>query len=154
MKSTSRRQAGFGYIAAIMIVVVLATLATAAVRLTTTQQASSDQDILAARALQAARAGNELGLHRALVNNASGNCTSFFVGMGNGMSVQVNCNATRYFEGESAPGVPIEKIIYEIDATACSSATACPDPAQVATPNYVERRRVVTACIRTDRTDC
>jgi MSHA biogenesis protein MshP len=151
MKNSMRAQNGFGYIAAIVIVVILATLATAAVRLNTTQQASSSQDILSARALQAARAGNELGLYRALV---SGNCANTFVGMGSGMSVQVNCNATRYFEGESAPGVQIEKIIYEIDAVACNSSTACPDPSLVATPDYVERRRVVTACIRADNSDC
>ena len=151
MKNLMRRQAGFGYIAAIVIVVILAILATAAVRLNTTQQASSNQDLLSARALQAARAGNEIGLHRALVG---GTCANTFVGLANGMSVQVNCNATRYYEGESAPGTPIEKIIYEIDAVACNATTACPDPAKVATPDYVERRRVVTACIRADNSDC
>ncbi len=151
MKNLMRRQAGFGYIAAIVIVVILAILATAAVRLNTTQQASSNQDVLSARALQAARAGNEIGLHRALVG---GTCANTFVGLANGMSVQVNCNATRYFEGESAPGTPIEKIIYEIDAVACNSTTACPGPALVTTPDYVERRRVVTACIRADNSDC
>lgn len=151
MNYSMRQQAGFGYIAAIVIVVILATLATAAVRLNTTQQASSNQDILSARALQAARAGNELGLHRALVN---ANCANAFFDMGNGFSVQVKCSSTRYFEGESAPGAPIEKIIYEIDAIACNSAIACPDPARVPTPDYVERRRVVTACVRANNTDC
>lgn len=146
-----RRQAGFGYIAAIVIVVILATIATAAVRLNTTQQASSNQDLLAARALQAARAGNELGLYRALVGGA---CANDFVDMGNGFSVQVTCRSSKYYEGESAPGVPIEKIIYEIDAVACNSTSACPDAAKVALPDYVERRRVVTACARTDKTDC
>jgi MSHA biogenesis protein MshP len=151
MTQTTRRQDGFGYIAAIVIVVILATLATTAVRLNTTQQASSNQDVLSARALQAARAGNELGLHRALVG---GNCANILVNMGNGFSVQVNCAETHYFEGESAPGVPIEKIIYEVSAVACNSTTSCPDPAMVPTPDYVERRRVTTACIRADRTDC
>lgn len=151
MNHSTRRQTGFGYIAAIVIVVILATLATAAVRLNTTQQASSNLDVLAARALQAARAGNELGLHRALVGAI---CQDVFVNMGNGFSVQVKCSSTTYFEGESAPGVPIEKVIYEIDAVACNSTTACPDATMVATADYVERRRVVTACMRSDQTDC
>ena len=151
MNQMKCRQTGFGYIAAIVIVVILATLATAAVRLNTTQQASSNLDVLAARALQAARAGNELGLYRALVGAI---CEDAFINMGAGFSVQVKCRSAKFFEGESAPGVPIEKVIYEIDAVACNSASACPDAARVATAEYVERRRVVTACMRADQTDC
>ena len=151
MNYSKRRQTGFGYIAAIVIVVILAALATAAVRMNTAQQASSSQDVLSARALQAARAGNELGLYRALVDEK---CENTFLGMGDGIFVQVKCTPAKYWEGESTPGVPVEKTVYEIDAVACNSSASCPDNAMAPTPDYVERRRVVTACVRAGNSDC
>ncbi len=71
------RQSGFGAIAAIMILVMLAALAAALTRLGSTQQLTSAQDTLSARAWQAAKAGNEWGLYQALhrfftVTNGSG----------------------------------------------------------------------------------
>ena len=48
-------QRGFGAIVAIVILVIMATISAALVRLGTTQQVTSTQDILSARAWQTAR---------------------------------------------------------------------------------------------------
>lgn len=143
----NRYQQGFGYIAAIVIVVVLAALGVAAARLSTTQQTGANQDVLSARAWQAARAGTEWGMYRALRNQNCAAATT--INMGNGFNVTVNCAASTFFEGEleNPPGtyLPQGKTSYTITATACNSA-ACPDNARVADLEYTERRRVVTAC--------
>ena len=60
------RQHGFGAIAAIVVLVILAVLAAAIVSIGSTQQMTSAQDVLSARAWQGARAGNEWGLYQAL----------------------------------------------------------------------------------------
>ncbi|TRZ97734.1 MAG: hypothetical protein D4R84_04745 [Rhodocyclaceae bacterium] len=60
------RQQGFGAIAAIVILVILAVMGAAIVGISTSQQISSAQDVMSAKAWQAARAGNEWGLFKAL----------------------------------------------------------------------------------------
>ena len=159
-------QRGFGAIIAIVILVIMATLAAGLVRLGTTQQATSTQDILSARAWQVARAGNEWGLYQAL---KSGSCIgaagTLDLRATTGFSVTVSCSSQSlsntctcplstcpsppyppyYFcEGETSPGNPQAVTTYSIDAVACNSA-ACPDAALAATPGYVERRRLVIA---------
>ncbi|WP_342114821.1 MSHA biogenesis protein MshP [Pseudoduganella sp. OTU4001] len=144
-----RYQKGFGYIAAVVVVVVLAGLGVAAARLSTTQQTGSNQDMLSARAWQAARAGTEWGMYRALRNQSCAAATT--LNMGNGFRVTVNCTAKVFFEGEyeSAPDsgvfLPQGKTAFTITATACNS-NACPDNAGVTSLEYTERSRVVTAC--------
>ena len=151
-----KRQQGFGYIAAIVVVVILAALASAAIRLNTTQQASADQDVLSARALQTARAGTEWGLYRALNGGACTTTTLDFIPQ-NGFRVTVVCSSFVVREGQfpdpDNAGVllPRSKTIYTIEATSCNS-TACPNPAQMNTLYYTERRRVVTACSLNDKT--
>lgn len=141
-----RYQLGFGYIAAIVIVVVLALLGVAAARLTTTQQTSASQDLLSSRAWQAARAGTEWGMYRALrANTCGGPATT--LAMENGFSVTVQCTEFAFKEGETAPGVPQHKKIYTVTAVACDAAS-CPstDNATVAALQYTERSRVVSTC--------
>lgn len=138
-------QRGFGAIVAIIILVILATISAALVRLGTTQQATSTQDILSARAWQTARAGNEWGLYRVL--GLAGSCaplTTLDLRATTGFSVTVSCSARTFNEGETTPGVPQVTTTYSIEAVACNS-TACPDAALAATPGYVERKRVVMA---------
>lgn len=67
------RQRGFGVIAAIVILVILAGLGAFVVSISTTQSITFAQDIQGARAYQAARAGLEWGISRWL-NGAS--CSS------------------------------------------------------------------------------
>ncbi len=139
---------GFALIGAIVLVVVLAALATAIVRLNTTQQATSAQDIVSARGQQAARAAIEWGLYR--IRTGSGTCpatttlTSMFATTG--FNVTVSCTSNDYREGQTAPGVAITKRFYRIDAVACNAGTSCPANSQVGRADYVERRRVATSC--------
>ena len=138
-------QRGFGAIVAIVILVIMATISAALVRMGTTQQVTSTQDILSARAWQAARAGNEWGLYQAL---RSGSCIgatgSLNLRATTGFLVTVTCTAKTFNEGETSPGVPLVITTYSIEAVECNSA-ACPDAALAATPGYVERKRLVTA---------
>lgn len=141
-----QHQHGFGYIAAIVIVVVLALLGAAASRLTTTQQTSASQDLLSSRAWQAARAGTEWGMYRAIQDRSCVGATT--LAMENGFSVTVQCNEFPFLEGEVSPGVAQHKRVFTVTAVACN-APACPstDPVTVASLEYTERSRMVTACV-------
>lgn len=65
-----RRSAGVGIVTAIFLLVVLAGMGVAAVRIFNAQQAGSSLDLDGARAYQAARAGVEWGLFQQLRNNS------------------------------------------------------------------------------------
>lgn len=166
-QSAIGNQQGFGAIAAIMILVILALLASAIVSLSTTQQMTSAQDVMSAKAWQAARAGNEWGLYQALQSTGiwyeemANNPCPAGNGLGQGSSVSQTLNLTvdtgfyvtvtgdcwRYKEGETAPGAPQRVRMYRIKAVACSSATKCPEDnaSVVADASYIERTRVVMA---------
>lgn len=144
-----KSQRGFGAIAAIVILVLLAGLAGALVSLGTTQQLTSAQDVLSARAALAARAGNEWGLHRALKgdwNACAGVTESLDLTADSGFWVTTTCDSWTYNEGESVPGTARRVRVYRIHAVACPRAP-CPatDAATVAAPAYVERTRTVIA---------
>jgi MSHA biogenesis protein MshP len=139
-------QRGFGAIAAIVILVIMATISAALVRLGTTQQLTSAQDVMSARAWQAARAGNEWGLDRALSASSCFGPTSLDLRAATGFLVTVTCTARNFNEGESSPGVPLVVTTYSIEAVACNTGGAtCPDATMAATPGYVERKRLVMA---------
>ncbi|MDP2794371.1 MAG: prepilin-type N-terminal cleavage/methylation domain-containing protein [Sulfurisoma sp.] len=159
------RQHGFGAIAAIVVLVILAVLSAAIVSVGSTQQMTSAQDVLSARAWQAARAGNEWGLYQALrttgtwyVGAAGDPCPAGgALGHGTqasqtldlttetGFRVTVTGDCWRYNEGESVPGTPQTVGVYTIRAVACPAA-ACPaTDAMVAGAGYVERTRAVIA---------
>lgn len=159
------RQRGFGAIAAIVVLLILATLAAAIVSIGSVQQMGSAQDILSARAWQAARAGNEWGLFQALraagiwTEGAASDLCPAAGALGAGAPVSQTLNLTadtgfnvtvtgscwRYNEGETVPGTPRTVRVYRITAVACPAA-ACPDAsAAVAGAGYVERTRVVLA---------
>lgn len=136
-----RRQRGLGAIAAIVIIVILAGMAAAIVATGNTQQMSSAQDILSARAWQAARAGNEWGLYQALRNNscvAQSEISSLEAE--SGMHVTVYCSQNSFNEGGTT------RRFYRIRAVACPAST-CPstDGNVIAGAGYVERTRVVVA---------
>ncbi len=149
------RQRGFGAIAAIVILVILAALAAAIVSLGTTQQLTSAQDVMSAKAWQAARAGNEWGLYRALNTSTPADtwktCSSLSETLDlsalTGFHVTVFCDSWLYNEGESAPGTAQPVRIYRVKAIACPAAN-CTGSNDASSPGYVERTRVVIA---TDR---
>lgn len=139
-------QRGFGAIAAIVILVIMATISAALVRLGTTQQLTSAQDVLSARAWQAARAGNEWGLYQALRAGSCAGTASLDLRAATGFLVTVSCSARSFNEGETSPDVPLVITTYNIEAVACNTgAAACPDAVLAATPGYVERKRMVMA---------
>ena len=147
MRTVKNRQRGFGAIAAIFVLVVLAALAAAIVRFGSTAQAGIAQNLLSARALQAANAGTEWGLYQALKGiwtTCSGASQTLDLTASTGFRVTVSCDSRSFNEGETAPGVPRVVRLYTIDAVACNSAT-CPDNNAATGPTYIERRRQVQA---------
>lgn len=75
--SAVKHQRGFGAIAAIVILVILAVLAAAIASVGSTQQMTSAQDVMSAKAWQAARAGNEWGLYQAMKGTWTTSCPAF-----------------------------------------------------------------------------
>lgn len=150
-----KRQHGFGAIGALAILVVLAGFAAAIVAVGSSQQLTLAQDILSARAWQAARAGSEWGMYKALKGQDWG-AASTLCDTGNrsstlnlkadtgGFSVTVSCESWLYDEGETAPGTTRQVRIYRILAVACPAETCPASDATVAGPGYVERSRVAT----------
>jgi MSHA biogenesis protein MshP len=140
-----RLQHGFGAIAAIMILVILATLAAAIVSFSTGQQLASAQDVLAARAWQVASAGTEGGLYRAL---KGGTCdTQTWTSADDpAFKVTVVCAMSPYNDGETVPGTEKVLHVFQVTATACNgTAATCPDDTASAGPAYVERQRIAVA---------
>jgi len=151
------RHQGFGAIAAILIVVILAALAAAIVSISTTQQVTSAQDVMSARAWQAARAGNEWGLYKALSiatptdtwktcpNDPAGLSQTLDLTSETGFHVTVTCESWPYREGESVPGMPQPVRVYRITAIACPAATCPVNDASAAGIGYIQRARRVLA---------
>lgn len=144
MKRGARaRQRGLGAITVIVVLVLLAGIAAAIVRLSSAAQSTATQELLAARATQAARAGLQWGLYQAFKGTwtaCSGASSTLDLGSESGMRVTVGCQSSVYNEGESAPGTPRTVRVYTLDAVACNGSGTCPDNTLVARPGYVERR--------------
>jgi MSHA biogenesis protein MshP len=135
-------------IAALVVLVLLSTLAAAVVRLTWTQQTTLAQDIDSARAFQGAYAGTQWGMYQALKGSwttCAGASQTLDLRSSMGVRVTVSCTSDVYNEGETTAGTgaPVTVRLYTITAVACNGAAAtCPDNASVTRPNYVERMRV------------
>ena len=143
-----RQQRGLGAIAAIVVLVLLAGLAAAVVRLGSASAGASAQEIESSRAVHAARAGLQWGLFQAFKGSwtsCNGNVQSLDLRSATGMTVTLRCDSTAYNEGETSPGVPQVVRVFTIEAVACNAAVACPDAARVASPGYVERMLRVQA---------
>jgi MSHA biogenesis protein MshP len=140
-------QRGFGYIAVIAVLVALAGLAAVLIRVGVNQQVTSSMDLASARAYQAAGAGIQWALHRTLVSaDCPGANGTLDLSGATGFHVTVTCIAITFNEGETAPGVTRVKTLYSISAVACN-ANNCPDNAKAITQDYIERKRVATACV-------
>ncbi len=150
------RQQGFGAIAAILIVVILAALAAAIVSISTTQQVTSAQDVMSARAWQAARAGNEWGLYKALKSESwtttpGQDCKSadrsatLDLSADTGFHVTVRCESWPYNEGETVPGTPKVVRVFRITAWACPAVSCPATDALAAGIGYIQRTRMVLA---------
>jgi MSHA biogenesis protein MshP len=129
---------GFSLISAIFLLVVIAALGTFAVTLSTTQHTSSAQDVLGARAYQAARSGIEWGAYQLLITG--GGCgaatqnlpAGTMAGTLSGFSVNVVCASSAHTEA----GTPVT--MYQLTSTAQQGVAG--------TSSYVEREiKVVIA---------
>lgn len=140
---THTRQQGFGILAAMVVLVLLATMAAAVARLGWTQQTTFSQNMLAAKANQAARAGLEWGMYKAVKDNTWASCNTsqtLDLRTDTEMYVTVTCSYDSYSEGESAVGVASTVKVYKLVAVACNGSGSCPDNTAAVKPYYVERR--------------
>jgi hypothetical protein len=149
-RSRSYSQRGFAYIAAVVLLVMVAGIAVALLRLTDTQRSTVNQALLGAHANLTARAGLEWAF-RDLPNRCSATpVTRDDFSYATGFRVTLTCTFSQFNEGDNpnAPGTAQRKRIYRIEAVACNGAgTNCPDGASVARPDYVERARIATVCL-------
>ncbi len=94
------RRGGFALVAALVLLVVLATVGAAMMRLTGVEQDGSSQAILGSRAGWAARSGVEWALHRA---RTTGSCPSATLDLDeaalSGFRVVVSCSSSIHSEG-------------------------------------------------------
>jgi MSHA biogenesis protein MshP len=136
------RQAGFGIVSAVFILVILALLGVSITFMAGTQRNAVMIDILGSRAYQAARI--DWGTYRALVSAACPvaptNLTFPAASSLAPFTVTVTCTQSTTDEG----GTPV--VLYSIVANACNIPTggACPNGA-TNSATYVERQ--VTAVI-------
>ena len=146
MLSFSPRSArGFGVIAALMVLVMMAALSAAIVRVGMSQQVASTQSMQAEKATYLATAGVDFGLYY-IFKGAWGTCagqtySATANGTAGGARLFVTCDSVLYNEGETAPGVPRTVRVYTITSTACAAAASCPDNTAATKRGYVERVR-------------
>ena len=144
-------QRGFGAIAAIMVLVILAALAAGITTFSTGQQLASAQDIQSARAWQAAYTGTEWGLYRALKDNSCPGTAQTWVHPDYAdFNVSVVCNAQNYNEGEKeSAGVPVARVVrvFRVVATASNGIATN-------SSGFIERERIAVAFCEWDGTKC
>ena len=162
-----RAQGGFAYIAAVILLVLMAGMATAIVRLNVSQANAATGAALTARASQAARAGLEWAFYQLSTGNAQF-CVNKRVDLSDkrvdladfqkdtGFLVSVSCDVSSYNEGQDpTDGSVVVKNLYQVVAVACNgSSGSCPDNGGSAQVDYTERRRVATVCMTPAGGDC
>lgn len=140
-RSSLAANRGFLIPSAIFLLVILAGLAAFLVTISSGQHTGAAQDVVGARAYQAARSGLEWGFSRAL--NATSCLSNQDVSLDAtafpGLSLTVNCEAVLPAPKEAG----VDVALYTITATACSqpnaATPACPNTTNPG-PLYVERR--------------
>lgn len=138
------RQTGFGAMAAVFVLVILATLAAAVARLGWTQQTTFSQGLLAAKANLAARAGLEWGMYQALKGtwtSCSSASQTLDLRAETDMWVTVTCSHDSYKESETSGGAAVSVKVYNVTAVACNGTASCPDNTAAVTTYYVERKQ-------------
>jgi MSHA biogenesis protein MshP len=130
---TVRAQTGFTLIAAIFLLVVVASLVVYMTNIRVVQQTTVVYGLQGARAIMAARSGLEWGISRAIVGGSCAASTSFTDPALAGFNVEVQCSQTTHTEGTAI--VPI----YRLSAIASSGGYGSLD--------YVQRRLRVTVSV-------
>jgi MSHA biogenesis protein MshP len=139
---TADAQRGLGAVMAIVILLILASLAGALLRFGATQQISIAQDVLMARAEAALRAGSEWGKYQALQKNACASSATLDLRPETGFRIAVDCEKKSFNEGKTSLDVSRTVNVFTITATACNSVSSCPDNSMATSPTYIERQRV------------
>jgi len=119
------RQGGFGLVAAMFLIIVIAGAVAAMARMSETQSATSGMAIQQARAYQAARAGIEWGIHRAMADLS---CEDQFTL--EGFKVEVKCD-----KSATAVSLPEEGRSLRFISLQASAQYASPG-----SPDYVYRQ--------------
>lgn len=144
-----RKNRGFAAMMALVLLALLAVLASALVFLSSTQQMGFALDIQGGRAYQAARAGLEWGVHHVLrvggtdcagIESGGAGTTFAYAGDLAGYFVTVRCGETTHDEAGATLSM------YQVAATGCNQLAAgiCDPAASPTLPTYVERQlRVV-----------
>lgn len=144
LSSTRRHQLrGFGVIAAMVVLVMMAVLSAAIIRIGMSQQVASAQAINGSKMSAAAASGVEYGLYLAMKGTWTTCANQTFtsqMSLFNGW-ISTTCNSVVYNEGETAPGVPRTVRVFTITSTACTSSTSCPDNVAATHSGYAERVR-------------
>lgn len=122
----SHFQRGFALVAALFLLVVLATLGAYAVRLNMSQQGSTDLDLAGARADAAVQTGIQYAADRVLT---TGNCPAVLV-LPDGFNISLSCNNNETLVANS-PTVTV----FLVTATASRG--------QYGSPDFVSRQRTV-----------
>ena len=129
------RQRGIGLATAVFLLLVIGALIVFLVNLSSLQHSAAALDVQGSRAYQAARAGIEWGVYRALRNNSCAGSASFaLVSDLSDFTVTVACSDTPYTEVDASI-----KHVYSIVATACNRPAAGVCPGTSGT-YYVERQ--------------
>ena len=129
------RQRGIGLATAVFLLLVIGALIVFLVNLSSLQHSAAALDVQGSRAYQAARAGIEWGVYRALRNNSCAGTASFTLSADlSDFTVTVACSDTPYTEVDAST-----KHVYSIVATACNRPAGgiCPGSSG---PYYVERQ--------------
>jgi MSHA biogenesis protein MshP len=138
MNGSKKTQKGFSILAAVFLLIILASLAAFLASVSMMQQLGSAMDLQGSRAYQAARTGIEWGAFQALTPGAPPACpvtTLTFVGTTlQDFTTTVTCTSN------TANEVGVTITTYQLTATACTQAP-CPNPAPG--QNYVERQWVM-----------
>lgn len=125
-RPAARSQSGFALVAALFLLVVLATLGAYAVRLNLSQQGSSDLDLAGARADAAVQTAIQYAANRVLT---TGNCPAVLA-LPDGFNVSLSC-ANNETLVANAPTVTV----FLVTATATRG--------QYGSPEFVSRQRTV-----------
>jgi len=138
---------GLGVVTIIVLLVGMAGMAAAVMRLGQQGASTLQQDTQGVRAGAAARSGIEWGLYQAFKGSwtsCSNASQTLDLSTDTGMRVLVSCDSRLFNEGESAPGTAATVRVFTIDAIACN-ASSCPNASAATQQGYVERRRQVQA---------
>ncbi len=129
-----QKQRGFGLVAALFLIIVIATAIAVMWRLSVTQSATNMLSLQQARAFQAARAGLEYGIARSLAG-ASQACSSFNL---EGFQVTVICESSTVLRLD-VPEEGRDLVFHRVEATATYGSPDDPDYAYRQLTAVVER---------------